>query len=727
MLLFLTSFLMVILSSYFLASIFAKKRYLLWLIYTLLIAFSQVVFTIEVLSLFKAITKNGILFVNILFLILSIYLFYKKGRKLFRPKFRDFFNQIVSALRKDKILCVLVIGFVFFIFVTIFLCIFCPIINYDGLSYHINRALVWASQGNLSHFDIADDRNINMAINTELLYTWFFTFVSRNICLGFFAFAGYVLSVISLYSFLEINGFCIRKRLWVLFLFTSLAGVVVESSGIETDIIIGGLVLASMALFLFGAKFNKIESIYFSSLAVILAVGAKTSAFFVLPAISLIFLCILLKYQREKFVKFIGLFVLFSLVNFIVFSAYNYVLNFIEFGNFIGSSGTREWHRIDGGMKGFLSGLIRHFVLLFDFTGFKYGFYVEKTLFSLQNKLLDLFNIPLNLNVIMTNYDFVNVSINDSKIGGGVVGTLVLLPCVLIAILKGLFYNKNFKNRLLGVLAIGLPVSVAVMSASIGFMLYSSRFIVTFLIMVSPVLVFSYIKSNKNVFKYIILFWVMSYLTIISTHIWSRHFVSLGKEFIKGKSIREIRTNHLCSLTYDFDGKIPFCRLRSYLYTLPKNSNIGFFSSVGENVAIIKFMENDGYNVDFMLVEKMNKYDLRKYDFLLFTSAEITSSYIREPKETLSNYYVKNGQLKFVDGEKPICYLLNTIKKDVLVTEESYKKVPATHIKCMLPYQILKDNDFYLYANFSYNDINYDNLLEDNLVTMFLFKNKKSY
>ena len=39
----------------------------------------------------------------------------------------------------------------------------------------------------------------------------------------------------------------------------------------------------------------------------------------------------------------------------------------------------------------------------------------------------------------------------------------------------------------------------------------------------------------------------------------------------------------------------------------------------------------------------------------------------------------------------------------------------------------LKDNDFYLYANFSYNDINYDNLLEDNLVTMFLFKNKKSY
>ena len=724
MILFLISFLMVFVSSYLLASIFAGKKYLNWLIYTLLIAFAQIIFTIELLSLFTAISKTGILILNTLILSGTLCYWNKKGNPLFKPQIKKFFIQIFNACKKDKMLGIMGLGLIFFILITIFLCAFCPIINYDGLAYRINRALVWASQGSLAHFDIADDRNINMAINFEILYTWFFTFIPKNMFLGFFTFAGYVLSVTSLYSFMETCGYCVRKRLWSVFLFSAIAGVITEASGCESDIVIGGLALACLTLFLQGAKKNNLIPIYFSSLAICLAVGAKTSGFFVIPSLALIFIMILLKYQKEKFLKYCKYFFLFSLVNFILFAAYNYIQNFIEFGHFIGSEGTRAWHQMSGGIKGYIAGLIRHFILLIDFTGFSYGLYIEKFIFATQNKLLTLLNIPLDLNVITSNDDILNIGINDSMLGGGVIGTLVLLPCAIIAIIKG-FFTKNFKTKLLSYCGSGLFLSIITMSACIGFMLYSSRFTITFLILAAPVLVLSYIKSNKNPFKYIILFWVMSYLLVISTHIWSRHFFALTQEIQKGESIRDIRTKHLCSLNFGFDEDrtMFFCSLRSVLYQL-QPSTIGIFSNIADNVAVIKFMENDGYKIDTLLIEEINNYDLSKYNYLIFTSDIVNGSYIKNKEKVLNQYYISpTGVLTFTDNTVPQCILMNE-QTDTLITKKDNVKNLPIHISCNIPYNILAFNGFREYANIKHREISKLKKETNILTTVHIFKNK---
>lgn len=727
MVLFLISFLMVFLSSFLLASIFASRKYLTGVIYTLLIAFAQIILTIETLSLFKAISTIGILILNFIILSISIWYWIKKEKPIYKPQIKRFLAQIVSAIKKDKMLAVMAVGLIVFVCVTIFLCFFCPIMSYDGLGYHLNRALVWASQGSLAHFDVADDRNINMAINTELLYTWFFSFIPKNMLLGFFAFAGYLLALSSLYSFMELCGFCMRKRLWTVFLFSSIAGVVTEASGSETDIIIGGLVLASLALFMQGAKKNSLIPIYFSSLAVSIAVGAKTSAFFVVPALALSFICILLKYQRERFWKYSAIFFLCSFINVFIFSAYNYILNFMEFGHFIGSTETRTWHGASGGIKGYISGLIRHSVLLIDFAGFKYSLFIQKYLFEVQNKLLTLLNIPLDLNVIYTNQDRLNNTLNDSRMGGGVIGTLVLLPCAIIAIIKGVFCGKKFKNRLLAISGLGLFLSVAVMSACIGFMLFSSRFTITFLMLASPVLVLSYIKSNKNLIKYIILFWVMSYLVVISTHIWSRHFVATTGEILKGKTAREIRTNQFCSLSYKYTGKMHFCNLRSLLYSCPKGSRIGLFAHMGENIATIKFMESDGYFVDYLLLENLHKYDIKKYDYLVFTDEKLLSSYIRNPYEIMDNYYVKNGKLRFVDSNKAGCILVNEDEKKTLITKDEYASRKDRKSVCFLPYEILYKNGFVERANLMYGEMDDETQeAEEGLTTIHIFKNKNN-
>lgn len=82
MILFLISFLMVFLSSYFITSMLAEKKSLEGFIYILLAAFANVVLTIEILSLFSAISPVGVLILNLLFLAVSIFVWNKKEKPL---------------------------------------------------------------------------------------------------------------------------------------------------------------------------------------------------------------------------------------------------------------------------------------------------------------------------------------------------------------------------------------------------------------------------------------------------------------------------------------------------------------------------------------------------------------------------------------------------------------------------------------------------------------------
>ncbi len=719
MILFLISFILVFVSSYLLASIFSNKRYLMTPILMFLIAFAQIVFSIELLSIFNAISKSGILALNALFLTISLWYWNKNQKPIYIPQIKTFFSQAIKAMKKDKMLFIMGGGFLFFIAVSVFLCWFMPVVEYDALAYHFNRALQWVSQGSLAHFDIADDRNINMAINSEILYSWLLTFVYRNVFMGFFSFAGYLLTIFSLYSLLEQMGYSMRRRLWTIFLTSSIAGILFEASSVQINIIISGLILACVSLFYYGVKKTKLTPIYFSSLAISLAVGTKTSAFFVIPSLAIIFTWLLIKYQKENFWKYTGIFIGFSCLNTLIFSAYNYILNFIEFGNFMGTESSILYHKMKGGVQGYISGLIRHLVLLLDFTGFTYGNYLQNTVFICQDKLLTLLNIPLDLNVISSNENQLNWQLNDSLIGGGIISILVLIPCSIISIIRAFFAPKNEKIILLGLFGISLFICIAVMSAGIGFMLYSSRFINTFLALSAPVMAISYIKSNKNIFKYIILFYVMSYFIIISTHMWGRHFVGITKNLKEGMSIREMRTLHMCSVYQKYKGKMPYCALRSWIYSYPKDSKIGIFTSEAGNLAVIKLIENDGYKIDFLLLHKFNEYNLKQYDYLIFTKPQTVSSFIKNKDKILNNYYFEGSTLKFKNENEPQCVLSYRKNDKHYIMQSSDTNITYSYyVSCQIPYSLLHQQDFKQVLHMIYDE-NYNE--QDNVKNMDAF------
>ena len=69
-------------------------------------------------------------------------------------------------------------------------------------------------------------------------------------------------------------------------------------------------------------------------------------------------------------------YVLFLIINFAIFSSYNYVLNYIDYGNALGSESARAVHGFRGGIKAFVGNFIRYIFMLFDFSGFRYSEYV---------------------------------------------------------------------------------------------------------------------------------------------------------------------------------------------------------------------------------------------------------------------------------------------------------------------------------------------------------------
>ena len=373
---------MVFVSSYMIACVAAPKNQHNKLygpapfLYFLLTIFAQVVLTFESLSLFKAINEANVIILNIIFLTAASILWFKNDKPLYIPDIKTNFNKIWTALKRDKILMIMAFGFCFLMLTVVLLDAFLPVTGGDALAYHLNRASYWMQQGSLNHFVIADDRNLVMPINSEILYLWNLLFFKTDIGLYFISFIGYIAAIFSIFNILEFFNFTRRRILWTIFILSSFASVIVELSSLETDVLIAGLVLSSITLFLFALKEKKTGLLVYSALAYALAMGTKSPAVIAFPGVFLLLAFFAFKNNKKEFYKPLIAYLIFLFITFMLFSSYNYILNFIDFANPLGSESARAVHGFRGGFKAFVANYIKYFFMLFDFSGFRYSEYV---------------------------------------------------------------------------------------------------------------------------------------------------------------------------------------------------------------------------------------------------------------------------------------------------------------------------------------------------------------
>ena len=522
------SLLMVLVSSYLTASVLSPKTEEnkpygpAPFLYTLLIMFSQVVLTFEVLSLFKAITEINVLILNAGFFVSSIILWIKKDKPLYIPQIKEKTKEIWKALKRDKILMIMSFGFLFLMLLVILMDAFLPVTGGDALTYHLNRASYWMHQGSLNHFVISDDRNLVMPINSEILYLWNLLFFKTDIGLYYISFIGYIASVFCIFNILEYFNFTKRRILWSIFILSSFASVIVEITSLETDVLIAGLVLSSITLFLYALKERKISMLVFSALSYALAMGTKSPAVIAFPGAFLLMSYFAYKSEKKEFYKPLLAYLVFLFITFMIFSSYNYILNFIDFGNPLGSESARAVHGFRGGIKAFIANYIKYIFMLFDFSGFRYSEYVGEHILNARESLLSFLHIPMDLGVEMSDNNEINNRLLNVKTGAGILGFLVFLPSLIVSIVLGICKRHSKKLQVVLVFGLMFLINVACLSFSIAYMVFSVRFLTFLIVLSSPVLVLSYIKKT-NLVKLLILFFAMSYYLVISLHMTNKN------------------------------------------------------------------------------------------------------------------------------------------------------------------------------------------------------------
>lgn len=632
MVLFIISFLMIFISSYFLASILSNKNSVLGLIYLSILSFAQIVLTFEVLSLFNLINQNCVLILNLIFLLGSTYFWFKKNKPILLLDISNLKKRIANSMKLDKSLIWLFVGFCVFIMSTIFLCFIMPVNNADALGYHIARCVYWIQQGNLNHFIVSDVRNLCLPINSEILYTWVILFVKTDVFIGFFAFTGYLLSIISIYKILGYCGFCTRKRLWTVFIMSSLPSVLVQSSSTQTDIIIAGLIASSIFLFWHALKNNEKIPIYMASIAYALAIGTKTPAIIMIPGIGILFFALCLHYKNFRpLLEFIIL----GFINFIIFSSYNYILNFISYGNFMGAPSYITVNKNYFGIKGAIANFIKHLFMFIDFSGFTFSLYLDPIIQNIRLYALNFLGLGHIPDSLYTNYSpLINIGLFEETVKLGFLGFLVYLPCIILSQIKVIFKPKSVKTKLITLFGLLFLTNMIVMSYLINYSSFNTRYIVAFVIISAPVLIYSYSRKT-NIYKIIIILASLYSLTIISTHLWSRPLFKVLGVLKKSSSVAEFRKIYSCkNFKENPEYSDPICNLSDNIEATysPQNRILAFINTSG-SIYFLKLLYFKGYKIDLYLMENAPDIDFSKYNIVITESnKQRTTSFNEELK-----------------------------------------------------------------------------------------------
>ena len=612
------SIILTVLSSCFLTLLFENKKIYTAVCYFSAILFAQIVFIYQILSSFSAIEPTNVVGCNILFFVISALLFKRKNVKPdFKEDFLCEFEKIKFSLKNDKWLKYTAVAFLIFLVGTLIFTYMMPANDEDAFSYHIARLPFWYAAKNIGHFECSDVRNLIMPINSEIFYFWAYSFVQSSIFVRFFSFFSYILFVVGLRGFLREINVSVKVSLWIIFTVTAMQNVMFSISGTETNISIAALFISAVYLFTLAVKNNNNKvNLFFSALLYALAIGVKTPSLQAAPALLLIASVIAFAYQKKNFYKPLLLCAGFIVINFILFSSYNYYLNYIDFGNPLTSSHAAEVHRFYGGFKGFIANIFKYLATFIDFSGFPFAVNIWRIKVGIVSLVLALFGIPFDIGTITSETKFFNIGNNfENMCGLGVLGFLVFLPSVFVA-LKKLKHSK--RSLILGAFALGFILNLLVLSVSLGYMIFSIRFIMFFVMFASPVITYFFVRYNccRKIIAILII-----YLFLFSSFFYEKRFLPhILNVFAQNPTVSEFKQRIECANT-DFDLESEACTVTKMLKQ-DKPVRVLYFVSQGKNIYYLKKAEDKNFTIDFGRLETFDEKDLDKYDYIVVPNVQ---------------------------------------------------------------------------------------------------------
>ena len=597
--------------------------------------FAFIILNIEILSLFKGIAGQNILILTFVEAVVLTLIWLKLKKPVLKLNFSLLKSDIKNAFQKDKSLFILSIVLVFTLAISFLLC-FTPPNEADASSYHCLRALFWAKDGFISHFETADIRCHSMPINSELFYVWVLSLSKNDVGFGLLQFFSYFLLIISSFKVMEFYEIDFNKRIWSILIFSSFAGVISQISSTQTDLLVASLLITSFYLILEFKKQNKIHLLYFASLSMAISFGVKSTG--VIASIPLLIWYIFL--LRKEFIKYF----LFLILNFTIFSSYNYVLNAINYHFPLGAKSAINEHSLYYNspktfILGVFSNVIRYCFSILDFSGIVI-FYLLSPLYD--NLVHFVFNLA-NINPLFNSNGEIpklNAALFEHTIGLGILSFLYVLPCFI----KG-FFDSKLKS-----FVIVFTCQTLLLSAAIVYFPTSIRFFISFLVFLIPT--FSLMYKNGN-YKFFITLIACLYLIFTPLFLVQRPFLNLLGEFVKKPDIHFLMDN-IRDVRYKF-----YFISKSHIFLkdevekICSGNKIGIFLSEGFMAYPTKFLDfQNKCKIDLLTIDKSK--NLSNYDFLIYEDNLQEISTVKDFRDSFSckvtNYIDRpTGKLCYID------------------------------------------------------------------------------
>lgn len=649
MLLLFLSVCLVLTSSFFIANIFDSKNIVNNIICFILSAFANVVITFEFLSLFSGISKVNVIIVNIVFALLTAILWRLKKYPILRPDFKAIAKDYIVAIKLDKTIALLSIGFLFVCITSLFLILIMQGIDVDSSTYRVVRALFWVENGNLNHIYAADPRMLMFPINSEILYSWFILFINSDLWLFVFNFCGVGLFLTVIYGLLSELKFSLRRKLWTCLIVASIPFVLLRYTGLETGVIIAALVLCVIYFYIQYLNNNKISFCYWASLALALGVGTKTTVLLMLPA--LVLWCIWYSVLRLKkaFYKPIITFSLLFLINFILFASYNYILNFINYGHFISSLNIALGHSNTDGFMSTFSNLYRYIFDFFSFPEYFWSADLSSSILKLREGLLNAINANNGLGHTNVVYPFIARSVSSASAGFGLFGPLFFIPLYIVAVYRSKC-NKNYKSFFLVSFFYLFLVTVFVMAYKLAFMSFNIRFLVTFAMLTVPILSYAYSKKY-TFYKLLITLIGLVYMFTLPVEITIYPYNNIFKAFSQGATLKQLHTITECSFLTELEDinkynvKDVSCMVSNKIKKVSPENKILYFANSDDSLMPIKRLMFEGYKIDIALASEIEKINLNDYNIIIIRDDSQLSTTLFLDGKILDEYgYInKNG------------------------------------------------------------------------------------
>jgi len=448
--LFIISLILVLGSSYFLSSILKSAKTVNSILYFALISISQVILTIEILSILKFINMTGILISNIL-VCLICYLIWRyadtanvsahvalngvrcRGEAPTHstyPPLRGAVGckNIYKSIKQDKFLFILFLFFCFSSLLSLILALFVPSNSWDSLAYHLARVGFWMQNETLAHFDTGSIRQLVFPINSEIMILWPMVFLKRDYFSQFNQYLAYLGCLFVFFTFLKYLKFSTKRILWAIFILASLPIVILESSSTQTDLIMAFLLFCSFYLFVFGTKEKNNTALIFSAISYAIALGTKNTAIFFIPVFGIIYFLVSIKESGKFFYRPLLIFSSTIIPAFIILSSYNYILNFIDFGSPFAPIPFIYKHSGAFGIKSFIVNLIKYLIFFVDFSGMEAVDKISPVIMSLKDNLFHFLGLNTNYGLAYNDLKRINTIIHENYSTFGILGFLLILP-----------------------------------------------------------------------------------------------------------------------------------------------------------------------------------------------------------------------------------------------------------------------------------------------------------